>query len=141
MTSDAIATGTLAQNQLPMWMTWTGRALSALAILDMVASASLKLSGQAAMYESVTHRLGYPAGVLPVLAIIELVSVVLYAIPRTTVLGTIVLTAYLGGAVASHVRIGESFLIPVGVGILAWVGLFLRKPEVRAVLFPALRPR
>jgi hypothetical protein len=59
--------------------------------------------------------------------------VVLYLVPRTKVWGALLLTAYLGGAVATHVRIGEPFLTPVLIGALLWAGLYLRDPRVRTV--------
>ena len=82
--------------------------------------------------------LGWPEKVALALGIVELGSTILYLIPRTAVLGAILLTGYLGGAIATHVRIEEAFMTPVVLGILVWLGLFLRDPRVRA-LIPLVR--
>jgi hypothetical protein len=68
------------------------------------------------------------------IAIVELACVLLYAIPRTSVLGAILLTGYLGGAISTHVRAGEPFYLPLGVGVIVWLGLFLRDARLRALL-------
>jgi hypothetical protein len=78
---------------------------------------------------------GYPDASLLVIGLTELACAVLYVIPRTSVLGAILVTGYLGGATATHVRLGEAvFVAPVILGILAWAGLFLRDPRLRALL-------
>ena len=74
------------------------------------------------------------------IGIVELVAVALYAAPPTAVIGALLLTAHLGGAVASHVRVGESFLNPLVNGLLVWAGLLLRRPALRAQVFPWSRP-
>jgi hypothetical protein len=85
-----------------------------------------------------TTKVGYPAGVLIPLGIIQLVCLALYLIPRTRVLGAILWTGYLGGAVATHVRMGDPLfthiLFPVYVAVLLWGGLYLRDVRLRAVL-------
>lgn len=68
------------------------------------------------------------------LGILEIVCTVTYAVPRTAMLGAILLTGYLGGATATHVRIGDSFISPVILGVLVWGGLFLRDPRLRALI-------
>ena len=73
------------------------------------------------------------------LGILELACTIVYVIPRTAVLGAILLTGYLGGAIATHVRIGEPFLPVILMGVLIWGGLFLRDPRLRA-LMPLRRP-
>ena len=79
--------------------------------------------------------MGYPESVSVPITIALLVSTVLYAIPRTSVFGAILLTGYLGGAIATHVRMGETaFAIPLVVAILAWLGLYLRDVRLRALL-------
>jgi hypothetical protein len=113
--------------------------LTALTVASLLLSAGLKLSGQAQLHAVMTTHLGYPEGAIAVIAVIELVSAVLYAVPRTTVIGALLLSAYLGGAVASHVRIGESFLNPLVTGLLVWAGLLLRRPAVRALVIPSSR--
>jgi hypothetical protein len=79
-------------------------------------------------------RLGYQEKATIPIAVAEIASTVLYVIPQTTVLGAILLTGYLGGATATHVRIDDPFVGPVIIGVLAWLGVFLREPRLRAIL-------
>jgi hypothetical protein len=79
-------------------------------------------------------RYGYPERALLPIAIVELTCVILYAIPRTSVLGAILLTGYLGGATATHVRVGEPPIIAIIVGIVVWLGLYLRDQRLRALV-------
>ena len=85
-----------------------------------------------------TTQLGYPASVVLPIGIVELVCVVVSVIPRTSVLGAILLTGYLGGAIATHVRVGSPFLthtfFPIYVAALIWGGLFLREERLRALV-------
>jgi hypothetical protein len=77
---------------------------------------------------------GYPDGVLPKIIVTEIVCALIYAIPRTSVLGAILLTGYLGGATVTHVHAGEPFFLPIVVGIAVWLGLFLRDTRLRALV-------
>src|SRR5512142_2513069 len=86
---------------------WAGVVLSAIPVLVLVLSAGMIFTGNAQLVDEFVNRFGYPASVAPVLGAIELACAILYAIPRTAVLGAILLTGYLGGAVATHVRIGD----------------------------------
>ncbi len=114
---------------------WTGRILTGVPILLMLFSASMKLAGSPQMLDEFVNRLGYPANTAGVLGVVELACVILYAIPRTAVLGAILMTGYLGGAVATHVRIGDpSFIFPLGLGVIAWGGIYLREERLRTVL-------
>ena len=79
-------------------------------------------------------RLGYPESLTLGIGIVELACAVVYVIPQTSVLGAILLTGYLGGATATHVRIGEPFFMPIVLGVLIWGGLFLREDRLRALL-------
>jgi hypothetical protein len=115
------------------WTVWIGRLVSALPVFMLLGSAMMKLTHQPALVGVLTH-LGYPEAALPALGIIELVSVVLYAIPATSVLGATAITAFMGGAVASHVRVGDPFIAPVVIGLLAWGGLLLRDRRLRKLL-------
>lgn len=115
-------------------MVWAGRIISALPVLMMVASGLATLVDPAPMLPTFV-ALGYPAHLVPVIAGVEIICAVLYAIPQTAVLGAILLTGYLGGATASHVRVGQAlFILPVAVGVLVWLGLYLRDGRVRALL-------
>lgn len=118
---------------------WAGRIISALPILFLLADATGKLWRPlpAAVVEGTT-KLGFPVSAIPGIGATLLISVVLYAIPRTSVLGAILLTGYLGGAVATNVRVGNPLfgyiLAPVYVGMFVWGGLFFRDPRVRALI-------
>jgi hypothetical protein len=113
---------------------WTGRVLSGLVVAFMTMDAVMKLIKATPAVEG-TIKVGYSADVVFPLGAILAVCVVLYAIPRTAALGAILLTGYLGGAVATHVRAGDSLfghiLFPVYFGVLLWAGLYLRDADVR----------
>jgi hypothetical protein len=113
---------------------WAGRVLSALPALLLVVSALMKLTRQAPVLESWTARFGYPEGTLLAIGLVELACAILYLIPSTAVLGAVLVTGYLGGAVATHVRVSDMFLPPAILGVLAWGGLWFRDPRVRALL-------
>lgn len=85
-----------------------------------------------------TTELGYPASAVLVIGVIELACLVMYLVPRTSVLGALVLTGYLGGAIATHVRIGSPLLthtlFPIYVALMVWGGLYLRESRLRALL-------
>jgi hypothetical protein len=114
-------------------MLWAGWALSGLATLALLFSGVMKLMGPAELVTEFT-RLGYPSGVILGIGLAELACAILYAVPRTAVLGAILLTGYLGGATATHVRLEESFLSPVIIGVLVWVGLYLREERLRRLV-------
>lgn len=113
---------------------WTGRVLSTLAVLFLIMDGVMKLVKPAFVVQA-TEQLGYSANVIMPLGILLLACVALYVVPRTSVLGAILLTGYLGGAVASHVRLGDPLfshvLFPVYLGGLIWVGLYLRDERLR----------
>jgi len=117
---------------------WAGRILTALPLLFLLVDGVMKLFKPAPVLEGMT-RLGYPVSLTVTIGIILLVCVVIYAIPQTSILGAILLTGYLGGAVASQLRIGEplfsNVLFPVYVAVLIWGGLYFREERLRA-LFP-----
>ena len=112
---------------------WTGRVVSALPVLALLMSAFMKLKGSAEMAEHM-GQLGYAPTILPALGVLELVCVALYLVPRTAILGAILLTGYLGGATATHVRLDQPFVAPVLLGVLLWAGVFARDARVRALL-------
>jgi DoxX-like family len=114
-------------------MLWTGRIISALVILFLVADSVGKVMKLAPYLEG-TVKVGYPASLVVPLGIVLLICTVVYAIPITSVLGAILLTGYLGGATATHVRIGQPFWFPVIVGVLLWAALFLREERLRALI-------
>ena len=116
---------------------WAGRIVSALAVVFLLADAIMKLMKVPVVVEG-TIRLGYPESVIVGIGITLLACTVLYVIPRTSILGAVLLTGYLGGAVATHVRVGDPLLthvlFPVYVGVMVWGGLFLRDNRLRAVI-------
>lgn len=105
---------------------WVGRVISALVSLPFVPSAIMKLRGGAEVTQGMTH-LGLPESLMVPLAILELSCVVTYLIPATSALGAILLTGYIGGAICTHLRVGDPFYIQIALGILVWLGLYLRE--------------
>ena len=112
---------------------WAGRIMSALPVLMLLFSGVMKLVKPAPVVEEFA-RLGYPDSVTLGIGILEIVCTVVYVIPRTSMLGAILLTGYLGGATATHVRIGDPFFFPIVFGVLVWGGLFLRDDRLRALI-------
>jgi hypothetical protein len=112
---------------------WTGRVMSATVAVFLLFDSLIKIAEVRPALEA-TSRLGYPPSLVFGLGLVELVCTVVYILPRTAVVGAILLTAYLGGATASHVRAGDPFVVPIVFGVVIWVGLFLRHEGVRALL-------
>ncbi len=112
---------------------WTGRIMSAVPALMLLFSASMKLAHPPQLDEGFTH-LGWPIGLALMLGVLELGCTVIYLIPRTAVLGAILLTGYMGGAIATHVRIGEPVYLHIAFGVLIWGGLYLRDPRLHALM-------
>lgn len=116
---------------------WTARILSGLVILFLVFDAALKLVSHPAVIEA-SGRLGLPADLAPVIGVVLLACVALYAVPRTAPIGAVLLTGYLGAAVFVHVRIGDPLfthvLFPIYVATIAWLGLYLRDARVRSLV-------
>ena len=113
---------------------WTGRVLSTLAVLFLLFDVTLKFIKPQAVIEG-TVSLGYSVTQITPLAITLLICTILYVIPMTQVLGAILLTGYLGGAVATHVRHGDPLfshiLFPTYLGAFLWLGLYFRDPALR----------
>jgi hypothetical protein len=108
--------------------------MSALVVLYLLFDSSLRVMKLAPAVEGAA-RLGYPESLVVPIGIIELVCIVLYALPRTSVLGAILLTGHLGGAAAAILRLENLwFLFPIGLGVLVWGGLFLRDDRLRALI-------
>ena len=114
-------------------MLWTGRVLSALPVLLFIFTGMFGLLNPAAALQGFAHY-GYPNSAMLPITIAEIVCVIVYVIPRTSVLGAILLTGYLGGATATHLRVGEPFFLPIVVGVMVWAGLFLRDERLRALI-------
>ncbi len=114
-------------------MLWAGRILSALPVLMLLFSAIMKFMKPAQVLQGLA-QFGYQESVVLSLGILELACTVVYLVPRTAVLGAILLTGYLGGATATHVRVGDQFFIPIVLGVLLWGGLYLRDERLRALI-------
>jgi hypothetical protein len=114
-----------------------GRALSALPVAFLLFDCAIKFTKIDAVSESMT-QLGYPMSAVTGIAIVELVCLVAYLVPRTSFLGAVLLTGYLGGAVATHVRVDNPLfshvLFPIYVALLLWGGLYLRDARLRALV-------
>jgi DoxX-like family len=114
---------------------WAGRVLSALPALFMLTSGINIALVQTPDVRASFAKFGYPEGILPGLGVVEFVCAALYLIPQTSVLGAILLTGYLGGATATHVRVSDPvWIVPVTVGVLIWAGVFLRDERLGALV-------
>jgi hypothetical protein len=115
---------------------WTARILAGLGVLFMIFDGAIKLAGIEPVRDAF-NQLGWPFELAAVIGAIDLVCVTLYLIPRTSVLGAVLLTGYLGGAVATHLRVGREvfpLVFPAIVAAMFWIPLYLRDPRVRALL-------
>jgi len=117
-------------------MLWVGRIISALTAIFLLMDGVMKLFKPALVVEA-TVKLGYPESVIVPIGIVLVVSTILYLVPLTSVLGAILLTGYLGGAVATHVRVGEELfpiVFAIIFGVLIWLGLYLRDDRLRTLV-------
>jgi hypothetical protein len=125
------------ENQESRKMIWAGRVMSTVVVLFLLLDAVMKLLKPNMVVEA-TRQLGYPENTIVGIGIVLLTCVVLFTIPRTSILGAILLTGYLGGAVATHVRLSNSIfshiLFPVYLGLLIWGGLYFRDRRLRALI-------
>ncbi|MBL7685886.1 MAG: DoxX family protein [Deltaproteobacteria bacterium] len=112
---------------------WLGRVISGLALIPFIPSVMMKFSSNPQTIEGM-NKMGIPVSLITILAILELTSMLFYLIPQTAILGAILLTGYLGGAILTHLRIGEAVPIQVALGVLVWLGLYLREPRLRQLL-------
>jgi len=135
-------------HQVPETMTshralWAGRIMSALVVIALVTDGTIQLFAPAQM-ASMSQETGFAMDLTPVVGSIALACAILYAIPATAVLGAILVTGFLGGAICAHLRIGElgspPEIISLLLGALTWGGLYARDPRIRAIL-PLMRLR
>ena len=117
------------------WIIWISWVVSLWPAFVIGSSATWKLTRNP-WYVHEFGRIGWPESALPLLAFLQLGSLVLYLIPRTAVLGAVLLTGYLGGAIATYVRIGEPYpvLVPLSTSLIAWAGIYLRDERLRSLL-------
>ena len=117
--------------------TTIGRIVTALPVLFLAFDTAIKFSNVPAVAETM-NQLGYAPSAAPLIGILELACLAIYLGPQTAVLGAVLLTGYLGGAIASHVRVGNPLfsheLFPTYIAALLWLGLYLREPRLRALL-------
>src|SRR6266851_185915 len=140
MATDTLASSPDAPGTPKSWL-WAGRAMTALFVLFMVFDTAIKLL-RLQIVDDTLIALGYPVGIGFAIGVLEAILPALYLIPRTSLLGAVLFTGLLGGAIASHVRAGSPLfshvLFGVYLGLFAWAGLWLRDAKLRA-LFPIRR--
>ena len=131
-----MSTATARTASAPRWMLWTGWFLSFLAVAQLLSSAFFRATYHTYAVAEIVTGYGFPESTITFIVIAECTLVLLYLVPQTSVLAAILLTGYLGGAVASHVRIADAARasIPVVVAILAWGGLYLRDSRIRQLV-------
>ena len=112
---------------------WVGRVLSGLVSLVFLMSAFMKVKGGPELTQGMAH-MGLPESMITPLAILELACVVIYLIPQTAVLGAVLLTGYLGGAICTHWRVGDPFFTQIAIGGVVWLGIYLREDRLKQVL-------
>jgi len=112
---------------------WAGRVLSVLPCLLLLMSASMKFIRPAGFDEGLAH-MGWTADKMTYLGVVEFACTIIYLIPRTAVIGAILLTAYMGGAIATHVRVGDPFWVQILLGMALWGGLWLRDPRLKQLI-------
>jgi hypothetical protein len=118
--------------------TWAARVVGSLLVLFLLIDGAGKVLHLAPYVEG-TARVGYPTSCLIPLGLALVACTILYVVPRTAILGAVLLTGYLGGATATHVRVGEPFFFPVVFGVLLWACLYVRDARVRTLLLPRQR--
>jgi uncharacterized membrane protein YphA (DoxX/SURF4 family) len=112
---------------------WTGRVISVLVSLLFLMSGTMKIVGGPELTKGLAH-LGLPERMILPLAILEISCVVVYLVPATSILGAILLAGYMGGAICTHWRVGDPFYAPIVVGVLVWLGLYLREDRLRSLI-------
>ncbi len=118
---------------MPIKLMWAGRVISGLIALLLTMSAVMKLMGGAEVMEGFA-RMGLPESLRVPLGILEFSCVAIYLIPATSVTGAILLTGYIGGAIVTHLRIGEPIYVQIVLGMLIWLGLYLREQRLKALI-------
>lgn len=114
-------------------LVWTGWGITILISLLFIMSGVMKLTGGQQVTEGMAV-FGFAESILLPLAILELTCVVIYVVPVTSVLGAVLLTGYLGGAICTHMRVGDPFYVPIIIGLLVWLGIYLREKRLWALL-------
>jgi hypothetical protein len=135
--ASTLATSTVYTGTRPSTAWWVGAILTALVVAFLVFDAAVKFTANSAVV-SAFAQLGYPLALAPVIATLEIVCLVVYLVPRTSLLGALLWTGYLGGAIATHLRVGNPLfshtLFPIYMAVLIWGGLVLRDADLRMFL-------
>jgi len=131
-----MSTATARTASAPRWMLWTGWLLSLAVVGQLLSSAWFRATHYTFAVAEIVTGYGYPESAIVPIIIAECTLVLLYLVPQTSVLAAIVMTGYLGGAVAAHLRVADTAraAIPLVVGILAWGGLYLRDSRIRQLV-------
>jgi hypothetical protein len=125
---------TSSPNPVSKKMLWSGYIMSAIPVLLLLMSGVMKLMKPPSVVEGF-GKFGYPESLIFGLGLVEIACTIVYLMPRTSVLGAILVTGYLGGATATLVRVGDhTFFAPIVLGVLVWGGLYLRDPRLRALI-------
>lgn len=114
-------------------MAWGGRVIAALLAFVFGMSAFMKFKGGPELEEGLA-QMGLPESMVLPLAIVEITCLVIYLIPPTAVLGAILLTGYIGGAICTHWRVGDPFIVQIIIGVFIWLGLYLRDDRLRTLI-------
>ena len=112
---------------------WGGRVISGLLACLLAMSAAMKLVGGREVIEGFA-RMGLPESLRVPLGVLELLCVLVYVVPATSVMGAILLTGYVGGTIVTHLRIDESVVFQIALGLLVWLGLYLRESRLKSLL-------
>jgi DoxX-like family len=126
------ALGTVKERDMNK-VVWVGRVISGLVALPFFLSALMKIQGGPEVAKGIEH-LGLPESMRLPLAILELTCVVVYLIPPTAVLGAILLAGYMGGTIVTHWRVGDPFVVNIVIGLLVWLGLYLREDRLKSLI-------
>lgn len=125
----------LNHSKQPKWLTITGWVITAVIGAQFIMSAVFKLIQSPMVLEGFgKDKFDIPLKFVVPIGILEVICLVLYLFPRTAILGSVLLTGYLGGAIMTHLRVNDNFAAPIIVGVLLWLGIFLREPRLRAIM-------
>jgi uncharacterized membrane protein YphA (DoxX/SURF4 family) len=116
----------------PKWMTWTGWVLTVLVAAMLIMSGVVKFTDNPDLKAGI-EKMRITRETVQRIGVAEIACAVLYLVPQTTVLGAIVVTGYLGGAIFAHVQQGEPLIVPIAIAVVAWFGVFFREPRLREI--------
>lgn len=126
---------TTASDVQPKWMTIAGWVCSGLVGFALIASASMKFMPPTEEMLKGMEKGGLDPKLMLPIGIVELACALIYLFPRTAVVGAVLIAGYMGGAIFAHVRMHEMFVIQALIGVLAWLGIYLREPRLRPIMF------